>query len=46
MATKWLNSSEMTAWRSFIGTTSDLMRAIEKDLEPFGLDRGDYQLLA
>ena len=22
------------------------MRAIEKDLEPFGLDRGDYQLLA
>jgi DNA-binding MarR family transcriptional regulator len=22
------------------------MKAIEKDLEPFGLDRGDYQLLA
>ena len=46
MATKWLNSAEMTAWRSFIETTGDLMRAIEKDLEPFGLDRGDYQLLA
>ena len=46
MATKWLNSAEMAAWRSFIGTTGDLMKAIEKDLEPFGLDRGDYQLLA
>ena len=46
MATKWLNSAEMTAWRSFIETTGDLMRTIEKDLEPFGLDRGDYQLLA
>jgi DNA-binding MarR family transcriptional regulator len=46
MATKWLNSAEMTAWRSFIETTGDLMKAIEKDLEPFGLDRGDYQLLA
>ena len=46
MATKWLNSAEMAAWRPFIGTTGDLMKAIEKDLEPFGLDRGDYQLLA
>ena len=46
MATKWLNSAEMTAWRSFIENTGDLMRAIEKGLEPFGLDRGDYQLLA
>ncbi len=46
MATKWLTPTEMAAWRSFIDTTGDLMRAIEKDLEPFGLDRGDYQLLA
>ena len=46
MATKWLSSAEMMAWRSFIGTTGDLLRAIEPDLEPFGLDRGDYQLLA
>jgi DNA-binding MarR family transcriptional regulator len=36
----------MAAWRSFIETTGDLMKAIEKDLVPFGLDRGDYQLLA
>lgn len=46
MATKWLNSEEMAAWRSYIETSGDLLRAIEKDLEPFGLDRGDYQLLA
>lgn len=42
----WLNNDEMLAWRSFIETSGDLMRAIERDLVPFGLDRGDYQLLA
>jgi DNA-binding MarR family transcriptional regulator len=36
----------MKAWRGFIATSADLVRAIEKDLEPFGLDGGDYQLLA
>ena len=46
MATQWLNPSEMTAWRTFIETSNDLLRAIEADLAPFGLDRGDYQLLA
>lgn len=46
MATRWLTPQEMAAWRSFIETTGDLMKAIEKDLVPFGLDRGDYQLLA
>jgi DNA-binding MarR family transcriptional regulator len=46
MATRWLTPQEMAAWRSFIETTGDLMKAIEKDLAPFGLDRGDYQLLA
>lgn len=44
-ATKWLADDEMKAWRSFITTTLDLLRTIEKDLEPFGLDFGDYQLL-
>ena len=43
---KWLNDDEMLAWRSFIETSGDLLRAIERDLAPFGLDRGDYQLLA
>ncbi len=46
MATKWLSPQEMAAWLAFIETTGDLMKAIEKDLVPFGLDRGDYQLLA
>lgn len=36
----------MKAWRGFISSSTDLVRAIEKDLEPFGLDGGDYQLLA
>lgn len=43
---KWLNPAEMKAWRGFISSSTDLVRAIEKDLEPFGLDGGDYQLLA
>ena len=42
---KWLNATEMTAWRAFITTSGDLIRTIEKDLERFGLDFGDYQLL-
>lgn len=46
MATKWLSPAEMAAWRTYIETSGDLMRAIEKDLAPHGLDRGDYQLLA
>lgn len=46
VAVRWLNDDEMLAWRSFIETSGDLMRAIERDLAPFGLDRGDYQLLA
>jgi DNA-binding MarR family transcriptional regulator len=36
----------MKAWLGFITSSADLVRAIEKDLEPFGLDGGDYQLLA
>jgi DNA-binding MarR family transcriptional regulator len=43
--TKWLTDDEMKAWRSFITTSLDLMRTIERDLQPFGLDMGDYQLL-
>jgi DNA-binding MarR family transcriptional regulator len=42
---KWLNETEMLAWRSFITTSGDLIRTIEKDLQKFGLDFGDYQLL-
>ena len=46
MATRWLDPAEMSAWRSFIETSGDLLKAIERDLAPFGLDLGDYQLLA
>lgn len=45
MATKWLNPDEMAAWRGFVTSTGFLLRSIEKDLAPFGLDLGDYQLL-
>ena len=36
----------MKAWRGFVTTSPDLMNAIERDLGAFGLDAGDYQLLA
>ncbi len=42
----WLNSVEMKAWRGFVSTSSDLLNLIARDLEPFGIDGGDYQLLA
>lgn len=45
MATNWLTPQEMAAWRAFIHAAGDVTRAIERDLVPFGLDFGDYQLL-
>ena len=43
---RWLSDVEMKAWRGFVTTSPDLMNAIERDLGAFGLDAGDYQLLA
>ena len=43
---RWLTPDEMRAWRGYITTSSDLQRVIERDLSRFGLDAGDYQLLA
>ncbi|MFM9037453.1 MAG: MarR family winged helix-turn-helix transcriptional regulator [Actinomycetota bacterium] len=43
---KWLDNDEMRAWRSYITTSVDLMKALEDDVRPFGLTMGDYQLLA
>ena len=43
---RWLSDAEMKAWRGFVTTSPDLMNAIERDLGAFGLDAGDYQLLA
>lgn len=46
MATQWLTSQEMAAWRSFIATSNDLWRVVNRELAEFGLDGGDFQLLA
>ncbi|MEY4147245.1 MAG: hypothetical protein RL278_801 [Actinomycetota bacterium] len=43
---KWLNEAEMKAWRGFVTTAAELHRVIESDLAQFGIDGGDYQLLA
>lgn len=43
---KWLDGEEMAAWRSYITTSVDLMKALEHDVEPYGITMGDYQLLA
>lgn len=43
--TPWLSPIEMRAWRAYIETHQDLMRALEVDLSPHGLTVGDYQVL-
>ena len=43
---KWLDSEEMKAWRLYITTSVDLMKALEQDVAPYGITMGDYQLLA
>jgi len=43
---RWLDPDEMRAWRLYITTSVDLMKALEADVSPFGIDMGDYQLLA
>ncbi len=44
MATKWLTTREMAAWRTYIETYGDLITAIERDLAGHGLTLGDYQV--
>ncbi|MBU3718761.1 MAG: winged helix-turn-helix transcriptional regulator [Actinobacteria bacterium] len=44
--TRWLDPDEMRAWRSYITTSVDLMKALESDVSPYGITMGDYQLLA
>jgi DNA-binding MarR family transcriptional regulator len=46
METKWLDDTEMRAWRSFIESVGRLTAALESDLEPHGLTLGDYEVLA
>lgn len=45
MSTRWLNDSEMAAWRAYIETFSDLTNALERDLAEHGMTLGDYQVL-
>jgi DNA-binding MarR family transcriptional regulator len=42
---RWLDDSEMRAWRTYVETVGNLTTAIETDLAPTGLTLGDYQLL-
>ncbi len=41
----WLSPAEMSAWRSYIDTYSDLASALEHDLLEQGVGLGDYQVL-
>ncbi len=43
--TRWLDPTEMRAWRMFMESHADLMTGLEADLDPTGLTLGDYQVL-
>lgn len=43
--TRWLDPTEMAAWRSYIDCINDLQHALEADLVPFSLTMGDYEVL-
>jgi DNA-binding MarR family transcriptional regulator len=45
MATAWLTTSEMRAWRNFIDSVGTLTAALEYDLASSGLTMGDYEVL-
>jgi DNA-binding MarR family transcriptional regulator len=44
VATAWLTTDEMAAWRTYIETYGDLIAAIERDLAEHDLTLGDYQV--
>jgi DNA-binding MarR family transcriptional regulator len=45
MATTWLSTNEMRAWRNFIESVNTMTAALGNDLIPFGLTLGDYEVL-
>ena len=45
-APRWLNSTEMTAWRSYIIASRRLLEALDIDLEGHDLSMPDYEILA
>lgn len=44
-APRWLDDTEMAAWRGYIESLSALGVALESDLAPHGLTMGDYEVL-
>jgi DNA-binding MarR family transcriptional regulator len=46
LAPKWLNPTEMKAWRKYIVTTRHLLEALEADLQDHDLSLYDYEILA
>jgi DNA-binding MarR family transcriptional regulator len=42
---RWLDATEMHAWRTFIETVGDLNAELDRDLASHGLGLGDYQVL-
>lgn len=45
-APRWLDATEMTAWRAFIETSHDVVAALDADLQQaFGMTLGDYEVL-
>ena len=43
---KWLNPSEMKAWRQYIVASRRLLEALDSDLEPHDVSMADYEILA
>jgi DNA-binding MarR family transcriptional regulator len=43
---KWLNPSEMKAWRKYIVTTRNLLEVLDSDLRDHDLSLNDYEILA
>lgn len=44
-ATKWLNATEMRAWRGYVETIEEINIRLEAALVPHQLTLGDYQVL-
>jgi len=43
---KWLNPSEMKAWRRYIVASRRLLEALDSDLQPHDVSMADYEILA
>ncbi|MEU1409203.1 MarR family transcriptional regulator [Streptomyces sp. NPDC005728] len=43
--TPWLSPTEQFAWHTHLAVTRMLAHQLERDLQPFGLSLGDYEVL-